>query len=484
MKLKNKAKNPTHAIFGVATDGSIIHAPISTFPHALITGTTDAGKSVFINSLLNTVMAVAHPDELKLIIIDPKGNEFGNYKDLPFMLTNPIIDLSESATALEYLASEMDYRLQLFQKYGGKKNLEQFNNAIDSGEIQGVDKLPYIILMIDELADLMSQYKAEVEGSIKRLGAKARASGVHMLLATQTPRKEYVDGAIKANVATRFALMAGNSTESLITIGEVGAEKLRKHGDFYASIGGGKLQRGQSPLVEDDEMKRIFKDLRKRYPKPDLIDIKEGLEDAKLRYKKVLAENKGENPDDITIENVKEEEKSSSMIIPNAKQSSRSEEERQKAKEQHKKTMAQIEKDKENGNEGGKTISIDTSKFSFAERNKRRKEKGLAEEKPKSAVIPASSSKNKRKQETTQVEQETPQSEQDKKVSRPKNDKSMKVNDEPKTEKKVSHIKDSSNHTERKTKRRPTNGKGSVSERTKRKTRPTSNGGSPLARKR
>src|SRR5699024_3459634 len=99
MKLKNKAKNPTHAIFGVATDGSIINAPISTFPHALITGTTDAGKSVFINSLLNTVMAVAHPDELKLIIIDPKGNEFGNYKDLPFMLTNPIIDLSESATA-------------------------------------------------------------------------------------------------------------------------------------------------------------------------------------------------------------------------------------------------------------------------------------------------------------------------------------------------------------------------------------------------
>src|SRR5699024_4387101 len=98
--------------------------------------------------------------------------------------------------------------------------------------------------------------------------------------------------------------------------------EIKKAWRFYASIGGGKLQRGQSPLVEDDEMKRIFKDLRKRYPKPDLIDIKEGLEDAKLRYKKVLAENKGENPDDVTMEDIKEEE-SSGVVIPDAKQSSR-----------------------------------------------------------------------------------------------------------------------------------------------------------------
>ena len=306
MKLKNKAKNPTHAIFGVATDGTIIHAPISTFPHALITGTTGAGKSVFINSLLTSMMSIADPQEVKLIIIDPKGNEFGNYKDLPFMLTNPIIDLSDSASALEYLASEMDYRLQLFQKHGGKKNIEAFNDAVESGEIQGVEKLPYIILMIDELADLMSQYKNEVEGSIKRLGAKARASGVHMLLATQTPRKEYVDGAIKANVGTSFALMAANTTESLVTLGETGAEKLRKHGDFLAKIGGGQLQRGQAPFVEDEELLEIFDYLRSEYPKPDLVDINDALDDAKLRYKKMVAENSGKNPDEVTMENVKE----------------------------------------------------------------------------------------------------------------------------------------------------------------------------------
>lgn len=482
MILKNKAENPTHGIFGVAPDGSVISAPISTFPHALITGTTGAGKSVFINFLLLSVMLVADPREVKFIIIDPKGNEFGNYKGLPYMLTNPIIDLRDSATALEYLASEMDYRLQLFQKHGGKKDIEAFNKAIDKGKIKGVEKLPYIILMIDELADLMSQHKSEVEGSIKRLGAKARASGVHMLLATQTPRKEYVDGAIKANVGTKFALMASNPTESLVTLGETGAEKLRKHGDFLCSIAGGQLQRGQGLFVEEEEILETFDYLKENYPPPELVEINSALDDAKLRYQKVLAENKGENPDDVTMDDIKAEE-TSSVIMPQAKQSSRSDEERRKAKEQHDKTMAKIEENKKNGDKGSKTVSIDTSKFSFAERNKRRKEKGL-EEKPKSSVVPASSSKSKRKQETTQIEQGTAQSEQDQKVSRPKNDESMKVNDEPKTEKKVSHIKDSSNHTERKTKRRPTNGKGSVSERTKRKTRPTSSGGSPLARKR
>lgn len=482
MKLKNKAKNPTHAIFGVATDGTIIHAPISTFPHALITGTTGAGKSVFINSLLTSMMAIADPQEVKLIIIDPKGNEFGNYKDLPFMLTNPIIDLSDSASALEYLASEMDYRLQLFQKYGGKKNIEAFNDAVESGEIQGVEKLPYIILMIDELADLMSQYKNEVEGSIKRLGAKARASGVHMLLATQTPRKEYVDGAIKANVGTSFALMAANTTESLVTLGETGAEKLRKHGDFLAKIGGGQLQRGQAPFVEDEELLEIFDYLRNEYPAPDLVDINDALDDAKLRYKKMVAENSGKNPDEVTMDKVKEEEKTSSIIMPSAKQSSRSEEERQKAREQHKKTMAQIEKNKENGSEGSKTISIDTSKFSFAERNKRRKEKGLKEAKPKSGVIPASSSKNKRNRTSTKATQ----SEATTSTNNTESNKKPNKNEVKKTQSKTETKERQGTRQENvhKAKRKPTNTRDSVKARAKKKKRPTTGGGSPLARKR
>ena len=480
MKFTNKAKNPTHTIFGKATDGTNIEAPISTFPHALITGATGSGKSVFINSLLTIMMAVSHPDEVKLIIIDPKGNEFGNYKGLPYMLTDPIIDLSDSASALEYLATEMDYRLQLFQKYGGKKDIEAFNKAIEKGEIKGVEKLPYIILMIDELADLMSQFKSEVEGEIKRVGAKARAAGVHMLLATQTPRKEYVDGAIKANVPTRFALMASGTTESLVALGEVGAEKLKPKGDFYAKIGGGSLRRGQAPYVEDDELLRIFKHLRETYPEPDLININEALDEAQLRYKKLVAENKGDNPEDITLEGIKEEEKASSVFTPQAKQSSRSEEEREKARKRHNKTMEQIEKNKENGNEGSKTVSIDTSKFSFAKRNKKRKEKGLEEKnKSSSGVIPASNSKNKRSEaskKTTKAKTEPTKTSQEKPPV-------SKSTTKQTTSSQPSSTQDKKKEKVRRVKRTKTNQKPSAKNRVKKKKRKTS-GGSPLARKR
>lgn len=399
MKLKNKAKNPTHAIFGIATDGEIINAPISTFPHALIAGATNSGKSVFINSALISMMAVSHPDEVKLIIIDPKGNEFGNYKGLPHMLTNPIIDLTQCKNALEYLANVMDYRLQLFQKYGGKKTIEAFNNAIDKGEITGVDKLPYIILTIDELADLMSQYKDDVEGSIKRLGAKARAAGVHMLLATQTPRREYIDGAIKANVPTKFVLMVSGYTESMVSLGKPGAEDLKPHGDFYASIGGGKIQRGQAPLVEDDEIKDIFDELRATYPEPELIDIDKAVVEMELNYKRMVAENTGKNPDDISMEDISNDDEKKEEPKKTFIQSERTEEEREEGKKQHEEAMKKIEQNEKEGKNGSKTVSLDTSNFSFNAINKRRKEKGEAERKPKSGIIPTSSSRRKKKQE-------------------------------------------------------------------------------------
>ena len=341
------------------------------------------------------MMAVSHPDEVKLIIIDPKGNEFGNYKGLPHMLTNPIIDLTQCKNALEYLANVMDYRLQLFQKYGGKKNIEAFNNAIDKGEITEVDKLPYIILTIDELADLMSQYKDDVEGSIKRLGAKARAAGVHMLLATQTPRREYIDGAIKANVPTKFVLMVSGHTESLVSLGKPGAEDLKPHGDFYASIGGGKIQRGQAPLVEDDEIKDIFDELRATYPEPELIDIDKAVVEMEIKYKRMVAENTGKNPDDISMEDISNDDEKKEEPKKTFIQSERTEE----GKKQHEEAMKKIEQNEKEGNNGSKTVSLDTSNFSFNAINKRRKEKGEAERKPKSGIIPTSSSRRKKKQE-------------------------------------------------------------------------------------
>ena len=186
------------------------------------------------------------------------------------------------------------------------------------------------------------------------------------------------------------------------------------------------------------------------------------------------------------MEDIKEEE-SSGVVIPDAKQSSRSEEERQKAKEQHKKTMAQIEENKKNGNEGSKTISIDTSKFSFAERNKRRKEKGLDEEKPKSGIIPASTSKNKRTKEDTQTSKNT---ESVLKQPPKQADTDIKQEQEPTAKKQKeptqinSYKKETNAQKVNKAKRKPTNTRGSVNARAKTKKRPTSSGGSPLARKR
>lgn len=402
MILKNKAENPTHAIFGIATDGTIINAPISKFPHGLIAGATGSGKSVMINTILMSVMTIAHPDEVKFLIIDPKGNEFGNYKGLPFMLADPIIDLSQSKNALEYLANEMDYRMQLFQKHGGKKSIEAFNEAVEKGEIKGVDKLPYIILMIDELADLMSQYKDDVQGTIKRLGAKARAAGVHMLLSTQTPRREFIDGAIKANVPTKIVLMVASYTDSLVALGKPGAEELKPHGDFYASIGGGKIVRGQAPLIEDDEIAEIFEELREKYPAPELIDIDQAVVDAELRYKRMVAENTGKNPEDVTVENVGATTDSSKETI----KSTRTEEEKEKAKKEHKEAMKKIAEDEKSGNTGAKEVSIDASAFSLKARNERRRKEGEAERKPQSGVIPASNSRRKKRQSAKQSNNE------------------------------------------------------------------------------
>ncbi|MFH6579133.1 FtsK/SpoIIIE domain-containing protein, partial [Staphylococcus aureus] len=247
------------------------------------------------------------------------------------------------------------------------KNIEAFNEAVEKGEIKDVDKLPYIILMIDELADLMSLYKDDVQGTIKRLGAKARASGVHMLLSTQTPRREFIDGAIKANVPTKIVLMVANYTDSLVALGEPGAEELKPHGDFYASIGGGKIVRGQAPLIEDDEIAEIFEELREKYPAPELIDIDQAVVDAELRYKRMVAENTGKNPEDVTVENVGATTDSSKETI----KSTRTEEEKEKAKKEHKEAMKKITEDEKSGNTGAKEVSIDVSAFSLKARNER-----------------------------------------------------------------------------------------------------------------
>lgn len=285
-----KTNNPTQTILGKSIDGEVIESPISKFPHALIAGTVGSGKTAFMNSMLVTTMATTRPDELKFIILDTKGNEFGHYANLPYMLMNPIIDVDKGKKVLEYLVRLMEVRFKKLHKYGNKRNLDAFNSAIDSGEITNEEKMPYIVLVIDELFDLMSTHKGEVEESIKHLGAKARAVGIHMLITTQCPSRDVVTGLIKANLPTKISLKLSTATESMMILGDTGAEKLNYHGDFYASINEGKWVRGQSAFISDDEVLNVFNNLKENYPAPELIDVDNELESIRLDLQSLEAE--------------------------------------------------------------------------------------------------------------------------------------------------------------------------------------------------
>lgn len=268
-----KSADPTRSIMGIQPDSTNVMNPISKAPHFLVAGTTGSGKSVFINSLLITMMSQATPDELKLAIIDPKTVEFTAYKDLPYMLVNPVTDMSKANNLVIYLTNVMDKRYRdLADK--GVKNLEEYN---EKAEKEGFPKLPFIVLVIDEFADLISQFK-EVDKPVARIGQKARAAGIHMIIATQSPRREVITGLIKANVPSRVSLMVANSTESQIVLDETGGEKLKPRGDFWLKMNGGNKVRGQAPYVSNDEIDNIFKYIRENYDKPELVDFEAELE--------------------------------------------------------------------------------------------------------------------------------------------------------------------------------------------------------------
>mgnify|MGYP002712456802 FL=1 len=279
---KTRAKDPTSAILGIAPDSSNIVLPISSGPHFLVAGTTGSGKSVFINSLLITMMAHSHPDELKLAIIDPKIVEFTAYKGLPYMLCDPVTDMSKANNFVLYLVEEMERRYDLLAE-NGVKNLAEYQEK--QRENDDMEKLPYIILVVDEFADLISQYK-DVEKPIARIGQKARAAGIHMIIATQSPRREVITGLIKANVPSRISLMVANSTESQIILDETGGEKLRPKGDFLLKMNGGQVSRGQAPFVSNGEIAEIFDYLRETYDAPEPVDFEAELQrmlDAKSK---------------------------------------------------------------------------------------------------------------------------------------------------------------------------------------------------------
>lgn len=263
-------KHPSKIAFAVGKDieGNVIVEDIAKMPHMLIAGATGSGKSVCTNTLIMSILYKAHPDEVKLILVDPKQVELKVYNGIPHLLTPVVTDPKKAAGALNWAVAEMTQRYQMFSEYN-VRNIQGYNarvkEAAESGktEEEKLAKMPQIVIIVDELADLMMVAKAEVEEAIVRLAQLARAAGIHLVIATQRPSVDIVTGLIKANVPSRIALSVSSGVDSRTIIDSVGAEKLLGNGDmlFYPTMYPKPL-RVQGAYISDDEVVNVVEFLK------------------------------------------------------------------------------------------------------------------------------------------------------------------------------------------------------------------------------
>lgn len=259
------AKSKLSFAVGKDIEGKIIIGDIASMPHMLIAGTTGSGKSVFTNSIILNILYHASPDEVKLILIDPKKVEFPIYNGIPHLLIPVVTEPLKAAGALGWAVNEMMRRYKLFEA-NGTKNLEDYNKFVDENPDLDRQKLAQVVIIVDEFADLMLAAKSEVEESVMRLAQLARAAGMHMLIATQSPRVDVLTGLIKANIPSRTALSVSNNTDSRVILDEVGAEKLLGKGDMlYKPVGMPKPVRIQSGFASTSEIRNVVNFLKSEH---------------------------------------------------------------------------------------------------------------------------------------------------------------------------------------------------------------------------
>jgi len=256
-----RQKSPTAVALGKGISGAPVVADMAKMPHVLIAGATGSGKSVCINTIINSIIYRANPNEVKLILIDPKVVELSVYNGIPHLLVPVVTDPKKASAALSWAVIEMEHRYKRFETMG-VRNIEGYNNAIGPDE----EKMSKIIVIIDELADLMMVAPGEVEESICRLAQLARAAGIHLVIATQRPSVNVITGVIKANIPSRIAFAVSSQIDSRTILDAGGAEKLLGRGDMlYAPQGAGKPTRVQGCFVSDDEVQRIVDFVRGRH---------------------------------------------------------------------------------------------------------------------------------------------------------------------------------------------------------------------------
>ena len=243
--------------------GNIIMVNLADMPHLLIAGSTGSGKSVGLNSIIISILLKARPSEVKLMMVDPKVVELSIYNGIPHLLTPVVSDPRKAAKSLQKVVDEMENRYKLLAQFG-KRNIGEYNLAVDKQNAEAkesgasvMQKMPYIIAIVDEFADLMSTVGSEIEVSIARLGAKARAAGIHMILATQRPDVKVINGTIKSNIPGRIAFRTASGIDSRTILDSNGAEKLLGKGDMIFAPPGKPTQRVQGAFISNTDVTNV-----------------------------------------------------------------------------------------------------------------------------------------------------------------------------------------------------------------------------------